>query len=207
MDETEVGSLSIFTAPMMGGKTRKLVSEMNRFSDVGLKVLCIGFSGDTRSEETLSTHALAGVALSPGVIRVKVSRLGKIDVSQYDVIGVDEAQFFGIKEPSLQNDLYISVKRWVVEQKKIVLLAGLVGDAKREPFGHLLELIPLADEVEFFTAYCVECLKLKRRSVVPARFTYRTASSSEQVLIGGSESYIPLCRRHYEALAADFLPK
>ncbi len=57
-----------------------------------------------------------------------------------------------------------------------------------ERFGDLLDLIPLCNEVEKLSAVCGIC---KGR----ASFTKRIGNTDdEQVIIGGSETYIPVCR-------------
>lgn len=56
-------------------------------------------------------------------------------VEQYDVIGIDEGQFY--------PDLVEMVEQWV-EAGKVVLVAALDGDFRRKPFGRVLELVPNA---------------------------------------------------------------
>ncbi len=61
---------------------------------------------------------------------------------------------------------------------------------RRETFGRMHTLIPLADSVELLAGQCRFCES-------PSRFTLRIAASSGQVLVGGAEAYAPVCRRHY----------
>jgi len=71
-----------------------------------------------------------------------------------------------------------------------VIVAGLDGDFKRKRFGQVVDLTPLADAVVKLTAECAICGS-------PAPFTARTVDEMDQTLVGGAESYVPVCRRHY----------
>jgi len=56
--------------------------------------------------------------------------------------------------------------------------------------GEILDLIPIANTVTKLASNCSVCQQ-------EAIFTHRIVNDSEQVLIGGSDKYIPLCRNHY----------
>jgi thymidine kinase len=93
------------------------------------------------------------------------------------------------------------VNRGLVEKMgKDLVVVGLDGDAHRKPFGKILDLIPLADTVQRLHALCKLC---GDGSV--ARFTCPVTSDSSEATksglpnVGGSDSYIPLCRKHYLA--------
>ncbi len=70
---------------------------------------------------------------------------------------------------------------------KIVIISGLSGTFQRKPFGPILELIPLAEQITKLSAACRICYRV-------ADFTQRIVEREEIELIGGSESYIPVCR-------------
>ena len=63
----------------------------------------------------------------------------------FDVIGIDEGQFFG--------DL-VSFCETAANAGKIVIVAGLDGDFKAEPFGTICDLVPLAEKVDKLCAVC-----------------------------------------------------
>ena len=78
-----------------------------------------------------------------------------------------------------------------------MIVAGLDGDFKRNQFGYLIDLIPMAEKVKKMSAVCFNCGD-------EASFTQRTKFSrsvdkTEQVHVGGSEMYKPVCRRCYMA--------
>lgn len=196
IDHYDCGHLTIFHGNMYSGKTSKLLTELARHADCGLKVLFINHADDDRKGDgKCSTHNSQYTHLSPKIIAVKSAKLLDVDVSSYDVIGIDEGQFF--------VDLISAADFWVVKEKKIVYCAGLDGDFLRRPIGHLLDLIPKADHCEKLTAKCRRCLDHRshchvRSKIVDAPFTARIVEGSEQKVIGGQDMYIPLCRAHYE---------
>jgi len=62
-------------------------------------------------------------------------------LKQYDIIGIDEGQFF----PDLVE---------LVLLKKIVIVAALNADYKMEPFPNVSKLISKADKIKLLKAYC-----------------------------------------------------
>ena len=66
-----------------------------------------------------------------------------------NVIGIDEAQFFGKELPGVADQL--------AHMGKTVILAGLDGDINRNKFGHLIDLIPMAEKIQKMKAICVKC--------------------------------------------------
>jgi thymidine kinase len=98
-----------------------------------------------------------------------------IDISVADVISINEAQFF--------PDLIQFIKS-ALKQNKIIYVYGLDGDYKQEPFGSMLELIPLSDEYIKLYAIC-KCGK-------KAAFSKRLTSTKEQY--APHDEYQACCR-------------
>ena len=165
--------------------TSEVIRRLIIFHEIGLKVLYLNTLLDTRADEPFSTHneTIGKVPFHSE----KVKTLKEVDVSAYDIIAVDEAQFFG--------DLKEAVIEWVEKCGKSVLVAGLNGDYRREPFGQINAMIPYADTVTKLTPYCVSCIR--KGKMRPALFTKRTVSETSEILIGGKEAYIPVCRECY----------
>ena len=74
----------------------------------------------------------------------------------------------------------------------MVYVCGLDGDYQQSKFGEILDLIPCSENVVRLSALCKICGK-------KACFTKRISSSDDQVLIGGQEDYIPVCRYHFNS--------
>ncbi len=189
----DTGYLELRYGPMMSGKSHWLMSQLTIYASLGLPVLYINHKNDTREtmgDEYFSTHGAQFNKIPGSISRVKTDKLVDLSNNDYIVIGIDEAQFF--------SDLIPTVKKWVDEDKKMVYCAGLDGDYKREFFGDILKLIPLADSAAKMTAKCPRCLEEKKSHTIQnAPFTCRLVKSDEKVLVGGADKYIPLCRYHY----------
>ena len=99
-------------------------------------------------------------------------------LKNYDVIGIDEGQFF----PDL-----VDICEKLVLLKKIVIIAALNGDFRMEPFPVISKIISKADKIKLLKAYCFNCHK-------DAKFSLRIVQSNETVLIGAGEAYKPACR-------------
>ena len=99
-------------------------------------------------------------------------------MKNYDVVGIDEGQFF--------EDI-VEFCQQAANLGKIVLVAALDGTFERKPFGNIINLIPLAEKVNKLCAVCVYCTS-------EAAFTKRIIESKEIQLIGGDEMYKPVCR-------------
>lgn len=70
---------------------------------------------------------------------------------------------------------------------KIVIVAALDGTFQRKPFGNILELVPLAEEVTKLNSVCTSCGN-------DASFSKRIGSEVEVEVIGGADKYVlPFC--------------
>ena len=108
---------------------------------------------------------------------------------KYDIIGIDEIQFFDNKIVSVINTLADSGVR--------VIVAGLDMDFKAEPFQPMPEIIAISEMVTKLHAVCNKCGQEASRSQrlingEPARF------DDPIVVIGASESYEARCRHCHE---------
>lgn len=178
-------SIEIIMGPVQCGKTTELLQRLLTHHLMGRKVLYINSVLDTRSTEFFSTHNLSiGNVPFKGV---KLDKLSGYDVNEYDVIGIDECQFF--------DDLKVNVLEWVESCGKMVLVSGLDGDYKRENFGHISELLSYCDMVTKLKAFCMLCRKKGVSGF--GIFSKRLVENSSSVLIGGEEMYLPVCRRCY----------
>jgi len=172
---------------MFSGKTSHIIGEYMRYRSIGMNVLVINYDLDTRySEKSLIlTHDKKGIDCT------MLHKLSDYDVSSYDVILINEAQFF--------EDLAINVLKWCDDMKKIVIISGLDGDYARKPFGQIVELISHADEYIKLRAYCTMCL-----DGTEAIFTWKTTDRNPNSVVDiGTDKYIPVCRKHYNECRAN----
>ena len=158
---------------------------------MGQKVLYINHSVDDREKSIYSTHCKLTKNRELSFDSIKLSDFYSFKADEYDVIGIDEAQFF--------DDSILTFVETLLKAHKYVIVVGLDGTFDRKPFGFILELIPLADNVAKLHAYCRNCYR-KSQTLTTAIFSHRIVNESSTTLVGASESYIPVCRDCYEEL-------
>lgn len=187
-----MGRLHLIMGPMFAGKTTALLQRVAEAERAQLRVALITSALDTRyGERQCVTHtgvsrpALPAVALLP-LVRPGGGGVAGWDLAAYDVIAIDESQFF----PDLKPFCLHAVE----ECGKTVIAAGLSGDYERKTFGDVVSLVPFADSVDLLSARCSFCER-------PAAFTLRLVASDAQALVGGKDAYQPVCRQHYQALS------
>ena len=169
-------SLQLIIGPMFSGKTTELLRIAKRLQSIQIRVLLINYSDDKRYSETeMMTHDKEGLPC------LFSKNLNEIDYENYDVICINEGQFFvGL----------LNFCKEALKVNKSVYVCGLDGDYKQQRFGEILELVPLCDKITKLHAFCSVC-----KNGTPVYFTKRLTESEEQVLIGTNE-YIPVCRKH-----------
>ncbi len=113
-------------------------------------------------------------------------------------IFVDEAQF-------LTPDQVWQLARVVDDLDVPVLTYGLRVDFQGHLFPGSATLLALADEMREVRTIC-HCGK-KATMVVRQDAEGRVLTEGDQVQIGGNESYISLCRRHWRAAMGDLPPE
>jgi thymidine kinase len=167
-------SLELIIGSMYSGKSTELMRRVNRLTSIGMKCLVVNHVNDKRTGmQTHDGHRLHAV---------KTNEILLENTGQYDVIAIDEGQFF--------SNLRVAVTL-MVERGKHVIVAGLNGDYQRQPFGEILDLIPYADDVTFKRALCALCKHPCRK----ASFTKRLDSNTEVVAV--DSKHIAACRQCY----------
>jgi thymidine kinase len=104
------------------------------------------------------------------------------DLESVDCIGIDEGQFF---------DDIVEFCELNANKGKVVIVSALDSNFKKEAFGKILDLIPKCEEVTKLKAVCMICFK-------EASFSKRICKNEDEILIGGSNEYISVCRKCYE---------
>lgn len=166
-----MSELHIILGPMFSGKTTRLIELSKKYSNP----LVINHALDVRYHATdLSSHD--GIH-TPCIQAHQLQDIAKLVISAADAIFVNEAQFF--------PDLLPVIKEWLSAYKKPIYVCGLDGDFRQQPFGDLLNIIPLCDTVVKLRAKCL-CGS-------PAIFSHRLTEEQHQTLIG-SDIYEPCCR-------------
>jgi thymidine kinase len=104
-------------------------------------------------------------------------------VSQAQVLGIDEAQFF-------DNSL-VDVCHQLANSGRRVIVAGLDKDYRGVPFEPIPQLLCEAEYITKTLAICMKCGN-------PANYTQRLSKSAERVLLGATDTYEARCRNCFE---------
>ena len=174
--ESGEGKIELILGPMFSGKSTRLIELMRKYVYKAKKTIMVKFYADQRytDKSEVVTHDL----IKYDSINCKILRNSFDTLKEYDVIGIDEGQFFA--------DL-VEVCEELALMGKIVLIAALNGDFRMEPFPVIQRIIAKADKIKLLKAYCFNCHK-------DAKFSLRIVQSNETVLIGAGEAYKPACR-------------
>ncbi|MDA2922692.1 thymidine kinase [Patescibacteria group bacterium AH-259-L07] len=174
------GRLETLTGCMACGKTEELQRRIRRAKIAKQRVVIFNSHVDMRSEKDKVTSRI-GLQLDAIEVTVPSEILEKAE--QFDVIGIDEVQFF-------DHDLVEVIER-LIDMGKRVIVSGLDTDFRGEPFGIVPYLMAISDDLLRLKAVCMQCGK-------PAIRTQRIVKGDELIVVGGDEAYEARCRDCYE---------
>ncbi|MGN0184339.1 MAG: thymidine kinase [Aristaeellaceae bacterium] len=119
---------------------------------------------------------------------IYMEELENVDLSAYNCIIVDEAQF-------LKKEQVAQLVQIVDEMNIPVICYGLRADFRGELFEGSTWLMAWADTIEEIKTVCW----CGRKATCNARVVDgKVAREGEQIVLGGNESYVALCRRHWK---------
>jgi thymidine kinase len=169
----KTGKITLILGPMFSGKSSMLLNEIDKATIAKIPCCIIKPKTDTRK---FFTHS----KLNSSCDIFNVDNLEDVPADKYEVICIDEGQFF--------NTLRHSIK-WANDRKR-VFISTLNGDRHQKEWQSTQEMIPLVDEIIYIKAVCSKCGSYE------ASFSYKVNdTSTSQVDIGGSdESFVALCR-------------
>ncbi|MBT8195078.1 MAG: thymidine kinase [Bacteroidia bacterium] len=170
------GWIEVVCGSMFSGKTEELIRRLKRARIARQNVMIFKPQTDKRYDETkVVSHDDNRIPSTPVANAKEILNL----VKEVDVIGIDEAQFFG-------QDL-IEVSEKLANNGVRVIIAGLDLDFLGKPFGPMPNLLAVAEYITKVHAICISCGDLAHNS-------YRTVEDEKLIVLGEKESYLPLCR-------------
>lgn len=176
------GSIEVVCGSMFSGKTEELIRRVKRAQIAKQNIMMFKPTIDIRySHEDVVSHNKTTFSATP----IENSRLILHYGADADVIAIDEAQFF--------DEGIVNVCNEMANRGKRVIIAGLDMDYLGQPFGPMPDLMAIADEVFKSRAICMKCGRL-------ANFSYRITANDQQVMLGETSDYMPLCRHCYHEL-------
>jgi thymidine kinase len=170
---------------MFSGKTQALMARLQSKKRAHKNVLVVKPALDNRydsvdeivvkqkTEQKFEKHA----SMAAYAIKDVAELVALVREIKPDVIGVDEAQFFGEDFSGVLAGMAKDVD---------VYVAGLDLDAWARPFGPMPQLLAVADRVEKFTANCFQCGQ-------DARFTQKIGGSAGRIEVGADDLYEARC--------------
>tara|TARA_Y100000817_G_scaffold312389_1_gene306264 strand:+ start:443 stop:1006 length:564 start_codon:yes stop_codon:yes gene_type:complete len=183
--ESYLGFLHIIIGPMFSGKSTKLINEINTLKMYKKNILIINSNKDSRvSSDYIKTH---------NDIKYKAIKLNDLDdskvvsiIQKYDTVCIDEAQFF--------SNLIAFVKK-LLKYNIHIIVTGLNGDTQQNKFGHIIDLMPLANKIDKLSGICTLC-----NDGTPGDFSIlkKNMEKKSQILVGGDDMYQCVCRKHIQ---------
>ncbi|KXH83968.1 thymidine kinase [Sporosarcina sp. HYO08] len=181
------GWIEVICGSMFSGKSEELIRRVRRAQFAKQKIAVFKPEIDDRfSEEAVVSHNGTTVIAYP---IADSSHIESFLSDNYDVIAIDEAQFF--------DESIVDVVTRLADRGFRVILAGLDQDFRGEPFGPMPRLIAIAEHVTKLQAVCMVCGS-------PASRTQRLINGQPAgyddpiILVGASEAYEARCRKHHE---------
>jgi len=179
------GSIEVIVGPMYAGKSEELIRRVNRAKIADLRVLVFKPDIDNRyTDNSISTHS--GKELECLAVGSAKDIWEYVREMNFDVLAIDEGQFFG--------EEILEICQRVAEEGKRVIVSGLDMDFRGEPFGIIPNLMAIAEYVTKLTAICKVCKMPATRS---QRLVNGRAAKEDDpiILVGAKESYEARCRK------------
>ena len=180
--------LIVFTGPMFGGKTSRLLASVDRYKYQKKNILCFKPAIDDRySKETIVTHSNSQIPWRVQRVTTGQEILDTVALEgKPDIIAVDEAFMIPGSASSLIKLYFEGVT---------VLVSSLQLSYEGKPFEEIQQLLPYATRMEICPAVCAKCDR-------DAFYTHRKVSGDKTLMVGGVNMYEPLCYYHYKELVS-----
>lgn len=187
--------------PMNASKSASLLMKAHSFEDNGIPFICMKPSIDNRDGIDIISSRI-------GIKRECISIFP--DDNLYDIVNRIVVEFSTVLKPCpkwilIDESQFLTEKQVdqlanVVDTLDInVMCYGLRTDFRTKLFNGSRRLFELADDIEEMKLSC----RCGRKAIINARIDDdgNIITDGEQVLIGGNERYITLCRNCYRKLS------
>ena len=167
----------IYTGPMFGGKTTRMLSQLERAKYQRKSIILFKPKRDDRySSDRVHTHSCASW---PAVEIEKGSDIFSM-IDECEVIAVDEAFMIdGIADALIR----------AFKLGKSIYVSSIQLSSSLEPFDEIMRMMPWATQVEVCPAVCT-------KSGNDAYYTIAKREKKEQIEVGGEETYEPRSWKH-----------
>ncbi len=173
------GWIEVICGSMFSGKTEELIRRLKRAKIANQRVEIFKPRMDTRYDDArVVSHDANSILSTPIDHSSKLLSLAE----GFEVIGIDEAQFFDMELTDVCQELALRGIR--------VIVAGLDMDYRGRPFGPMPNLLAVAEYITKVHAICPHCGNL-------ATHSYRLSQDNADILLGEKDLYEPRCRSCY----------
>jgi len=186
---------------MNAGKSTVLLQASHNYHENGMVTYLLtaridGRAGTGRIASRIGISEEADTFIPGEDLFQKITQ--RLETRKVDCILVDEAQF-------LEPEQVWQLARAVDDLGVPIMCYGLRVDFMGNLFPGSATLLALADEMREVRTIC-HCGK-KATMVVRMDETGKALTDGDQVQIGGNETYVSLCRRHWREAVGDLAPQ
>ncbi|MEI7920023.1 MAG: thymidine kinase [bacterium] len=181
-----MANLIFYYSTMNAGKTIDLIKTAFNYKTENIPIRIFTSSVDTRSGKN-KVKSRMGIEEDAISIKEEDNLYEIVKTQKLGAILVDEVQFFTIE--------HIWQLFQIVHKLKIpVVCYGLRGDFRGNPFPASAQLMAIANKVEELRSICF----CGAKAIINARIVDdKIVYDGEQIMVGGNESYKPLCASHW----------
>ncbi|USS91291.1 thymidine kinase [Fructilactobacillus carniphilus] len=179
---------------MNSGKSIEIIKVAHNYEEQGKRVVLLTSALDTREERGMIESRIGlnrtAIAIDPDTSAYEIveEQVNLID-RPISCVLVDEAQF-------LEKHHILELARIVDELRIPVMAFGLKNDFQNHLFSGSKYLLLYADKLEEMKTICWFC---EKKATMNLRLHEgQPVYEGEQVVMGGNESYYPVCRTHYQ---------
>ena len=174
------GWIEVICGSMFSGKTEELIRRLRRAKIAKMSVSIYKPIIDSRySDGHIVSHNQSEMESHSVSNSKDILNFSK----NYQVIGIDEAQFF--------DDGLVKVCKKLADSGKRVIIAGLDMDYLGNGFGPMPRLIKIANQTTKLHATCDMCGG-------KACHTYRKSTDDNKILLGEKDNYLALCKKCFK---------
>lgn len=177
--------LNLIVGCVSSGKTTELVRRLNRACIAKRVCVLVRWTKDTKPF-IHSVNPECAVIFVNTLSDLTTNEANTEIMSRAEVIGIDEGQFF--------EDI-VNVCATLALNKKMIFVAALDTTWRGVPFDNIAYLLTQSETITKFTAICIGC------GSDNAIFSKRLVSSTDLILVGGHEAYVPHCRKCFNERA------
>ena len=173
------GRIEVICGSMFSGKTEELIKRIKKIEFSKQKFIVFKPKVDSRNpKEKIISHAKNEISSKIVEKTEDIFTYGE----SFDVVAIDEAQFF--------NKDLVSICNKLANKGVRVIVAGLDMDYKGNPFGPMPNLMACAEKVTKVHAICVETGE-------KANYSFRKNINENLVMVGEKKEYEPLSRNAF----------